>query len=436
METDDDLEDNQRESVRMIVSSGKLLRQIIDDVLDFSKLQSGRFEILIEKTDLQVIIMDVVNSMKNSVVIRNRQVTLSTHIDPFLDRYVQTDSRRLQQVLFNILSNSIKYNKIQGHVDFNVQLLSANQPVPEGQYAPLVTGERVLRLTVKDTGQGIEQCDFENIFRPFTQTKTGWQSTEGGTGLGLSITRKLVERLGGKIAVDSEYGQWSMFYVDFPHSGELVDVPNLKNKLADAAVFYVNDESTENSMHFQTICNSYNVRCIVAKDLLALSKMERPNAKSIFLVIHGSIYNEEVLAGIPGGSQWILFTFGTESSSKTAQGHFLSLNQQFPAGLMVDLAQALRDTDHAPKPKTKKSVRIVPDDMNMSHVRILVAEDNLVNQKVVKRLLNRMGITKVDIAENGQVAVDMDRQSQYDGKEATNVRSICITTSHPRFLSL
>ena len=380
LETDDDLRDAQRESVRMIVSSGKLLRQIIDDVLDFSKLQSGRFEILIEKTDLQEVFMDVVNSMQNSLVIRNRQVSMSSYIDPFLDRYVKTDSRRLQQVLFNLLSNAVKYNKIGGHVDFDVRLLQGSQPVPEGQIPLMITSQRVLRLTVRDTGKGIERSDFENIFRPFTQTKTGWQSTEGGTGLGLSITRKLVERLGGKIGVDSQYGQWSEFTVDFPHTGELVDVEGLKRKLQKTAILYVNDESVKDAEVFKANCDAYGVKCVVANDLPELSKSEIPPADFYFLIIHGNLFKKELLTDIQGSDKWILVTFGTESSDKAAQMNFLSLHQQFPAALFVDLAQALNDTNNAPAPKVKKQVRIAPDEMNMSKIRILVAEDNLVNQ--------------------------------------------------------
>ena len=196
-----DLSPQHRDNVKMIVSSGKLLRHIVDDVLDYSKLESGAMEVDIKEANLEEILIDSVNAMASSAVTKKRDIAIKTFYDANLLPELTTDSRRLQQILYNLLSNACKFSREGGSVEVSAKLVEVDTtPDPEVEMpAWSDNAKTLLRLCVKDYGKGIEKKEFENIFHPFTQTKSGISNTEGGTGLGLSITRKLVQGLGGSI---------------------------------------------------------------------------------------------------------------------------------------------------------------------------------------------------------------------------------------------
>lgn len=121
----------------------------------------------------------VVHLIKTNKVSVAKELQILTLYDPKLPQFVDTDSRRVQQILFNLLGNAIKFSKARQVVEFGVNIFDS----------------RILRFTVKDFGKGIAETDYGKIFEPFRQTGTGLTNTEGGTGLGLAITKKLVRYL-------------------------------------------------------------------------------------------------------------------------------------------------------------------------------------------------------------------------------------------------
>jgi signal transduction histidine kinase len=187
MEDSDDLTPSQRDNVKMIVSSGRLLRHIVDDVLDYSKLESGAMEVDIKQANLQDVLIESVGGIESSAVTKRRNISIKTDFDPRLLPEFETDSRRLQQILYNLLSNAVKFSNENGTVEVEAKLVSGNGYDGDGD-GQKDWIKRILRISVKDFGKGIERAEFENIFHPFTQTKTGISNIEGGTGLGLSVS--------------------------------------------------------------------------------------------------------------------------------------------------------------------------------------------------------------------------------------------------------
>ena len=240
-----DLSPEHRENVKMIVSSGMLLRHIVDDVLDYAKLESSNMEVDVKEADLQHVLADSVTSMVSSPVAEKRKITIETFFDARLLPRTVTDGRRLQQIMYNLLSNAVKFSKEGGTVELSVHLVDVDSESAEKYQLRLDNVKKILRLTVKDFGKGIEEKEVENIFHPFTQTKAGISNTEGGTGLGLSITRKLVQALGGSISVDSKVGEFSEFAVTFPHSAEIADVGDMSNKLRMVTFVLIDSKTTQ-----------------------------------------------------------------------------------------------------------------------------------------------------------------------------------------------
>lgn len=208
------LEPKQAESLRMINTSGELLLQVVNDVLDYSKLEAGKVAVEMEQSSLQDALNAVVRSIETNALEKN--VSVETYFDCTVGEFFITDSRRLQQILYNLLGNAIKFSSEEGVVELRLQ--HSRRPVrPENESTGCIMEafgtEKVLRFVVKDYGKGIEKENFQKIFTPFGQADNSTERIYGGTGLGLAITAKLVRALGGSISVDSEVGEWTEMHV-------------------------------------------------------------------------------------------------------------------------------------------------------------------------------------------------------------------------------
>jgi len=195
----DNLPGDYATALNKIYSSGSSLLGIINDILDMSKIESGKFEITSAEYDVPSFINDAVQL--NVVRIGSKEIEFLLDIDENLPSRLIGDELRLRQILNNLLSNSIKYTE-SGHVK-----LSISHSVAEGK-------EITLRFAVEDTGQGMKAEDQERLFSEYMRFNAEANRSTEGTGLGLNITRKLVEMMGGTIKVQSEYGKGSTFFVE------------------------------------------------------------------------------------------------------------------------------------------------------------------------------------------------------------------------------
>lgn len=167
----------------MIVSSGDLLLTVVNDVLDYSRLESGNVETVIRPSSLQELLNSVVHSIEARGL--SKDLSIRTFYDPALPEFVTTDSRRLQQILFNILGNAVKFSKDGGVVELGVSLCTqTNEEEKKKEDAPEGHKGITLRFTVKDYGSGIKEEDYEKIFKPFLQANAYTERQHGGTGLG------------------------------------------------------------------------------------------------------------------------------------------------------------------------------------------------------------------------------------------------------------
>jgi len=185
----------QAESMQMIATSGELLLTIVNDVLDYSKLESGNIEIVKTRSNLADALSSAIHAMNLKGACKN--VTVRTTYDPLVPEYINTDIRRLSQILYNLIGNALKFSNSDSSVYFSVSVCpaveeaadstsSSNQKyspprVYNNQQLPLLTGS-VLRFFVKDFGRGIRHEDFPKIFRPFRQADHATESLYGGTG--------------------------------------------------------------------------------------------------------------------------------------------------------------------------------------------------------------------------------------------------------------
>jgi CheY-like chemotaxis protein len=194
---DGELTDEQRRSVELIVASGETLLTIINDILDLSKIEAGQLELEDTPMNLHGLMQDTVSLMSHGA--RAKGIAVVLDIGKGVPEFVRGDPTRLRQVLTNLVSNAIKFTTT-GSVTVSVALVE-----PRGEIFRL-------RFSVRDTGIGIGPEALERIFEPFRQGDVSTTRNYGGTGLGLSISRRLVDMMGGALAVESELGAGSQFH--------------------------------------------------------------------------------------------------------------------------------------------------------------------------------------------------------------------------------
>ncbi len=196
--------EKEKEYIQAIYSSGKSLLNLINDILDLSKIEAGRIELYYEDVDLKLLAAEVIKIFKISV--ENKGLELFSEIDLMIPDYVYVDEVRIRQILFNLIGNAVKFTK-DGFVKVTIKMSRINY---EQQTFDL-------NFIIQDTGIGIPQSAFERIFEPFKQQDSKLSRKYGGTGLGLSITKRLVEMMNGRIWIDSEVNVGTKFYVEIPN---------------------------------------------------------------------------------------------------------------------------------------------------------------------------------------------------------------------------
>jgi len=216
---DSELDESQQESLSMIIRSGDVLVNVVNDVLDYSRLESGNIELILEPTNLLGAVEIVIQSVMSRA--NKRQVNIEKNVDPAIPGLVNTDGNRLQQILYNLLCNAVKFSPENQSVEISALLVteeakSTNSNVDNKSPPPSAT--RKIRFSIKDYGPGIEESELESIFQPFKQGGDGSARFREGSslGLGLAITSNLVKSLDGTISATSEVGQWAEFVVILP----------------------------------------------------------------------------------------------------------------------------------------------------------------------------------------------------------------------------
>jgi signal transduction histidine kinase/CheY-like chemotaxis protein len=454
----------QEESVRMIINSGDLLLTVVNDVLDYSKLESGNVDIAIQNSSLQETLNSVVHSIELKA--QSKRITVNTLYGSTVPEMIRTDSRRLQQILYNLLGNAMKFSHEGGVVELSVHLLPVQErvkpvvattpptllstttttapptscPFHRSSTTPTATSDtvsrcpftrssttktatapsrsspkrkHVLRFSVKDYGKGIEKKDFERIFQPFLQANADTERLYGGTGLGLAITAKLVHGLGGTISVDSDGSSWSQFTVEFPFEDAPFDTESVTSVFKGSTVCIIGHE-TEDVKRSRSIFQQLRVNYFTASDLrnvrIAVRKEVEKNNSIVFLV-HEDHYDDEVYTSLRSPSNSVLITFGPKYKVQPPTTHYRSLTQVLPSVLIQSLASHLQRfavTDAIP-PRVGRT-----DGAPMySDLRVMIAEDNVINQKVLLRMLYRLGILNVEIVDNGKKAVDREASEYF-----------------------
>jgi signal transduction histidine kinase/ActR/RegA family two-component response regulator len=386
-----DMEAAEKEKAEIISKSAKALLNIINDILDISKIESGKYEISKTNFDLKEMLEQIVQLY--AVNTKQKNIRFLYTLDESIPNFVFSDETKIKQVLSNILSNAIKFTPENGKVLFNVKLEKLENNVA------------TVRFLVKDEGIGISDENQRTIFEPFSQADGSISRKYGGTGLGLAISLSIVKMLGSEIKLISREKEGSLFYFDLDLVvQDMMNIDSSKLKY-DFAICNIIEDPEDIRNHLINTVKYFGRIHQGDEDIESCEKIDL-----IFCFGDPEFY--EKLKRRKNRFQCPVVYVGNmekinnNNIMKPLVNHFLDV-PIFGSKVFNIIAESKLTEKHIEKIENK----IVHRDTFSA--KVLVAEDNPNNQLLIKIILQKLGLD-VTIVENGQLAVESYEKEEFD----------------------
>ena len=434
---DTTLDGEQKNFVDVIRESGENLLTIINEILDFSKIESGALELEHLEFDLITCVEGVLDVFKAQSAQKN--IDLAYLYDSHVTGTIISDPTRLRQVLINLVGNGLKFTeKGEVVVEIAAERISGDALPPQCEY--LNTLDKLefdatewvrLKFEVRDTGPGIPSERMDRLFRPFSQADSSITRRHGGTGLGLVIAKRIVETMGGSIWIESKPGKGTSFFFNIfaktTKSRQRVNFSNTSTRLKGKHILIVDDTELNRRILCLQAERWEMISHPFAKPQDALNWLQnKPRLDLAVLDLQMPDFDGGTLAGeIHALAAYRKLPLILLSSSMPFKNSELNFMDHFAARLMkpikqADLFDAFTSVLGNIKTTTKSLRMYKPMIVEPSFspplrqtCNILVAEDNVINQKVFLGILRRLGCT-ADLVENGIQAIEAINHQKYD----------------------
>ncbi|MCD6325997.1 PAS domain S-box protein, partial [bacterium] len=413
---DTELTSEQQDYAETVQSSANALLTIINDILDFSKIEAGKLEIESLDFDLRTSLEDMVDII--AIKAHEKNLELTCLIEPDVPALLRGDPGRLRQILMNLLGNAMKFT-LEGEVALFVSLVHEDE-------------KRVMmRFAVRDTGVGIPQDKIDNLFEAFTQVDASTTRKFGGTGLGLNISKQLVEKMGGEIGVKSEEGKGSTFWF----------TASLQKQGPKKAIHEARDEDIRGVRVLGVDDNETNRRVLAGMlGVWGYRHEEVSDGTAAIARLHEAIKendpfriavldmlmpetNGDELGKMIKADPLLKDTILVMMTSLGQRGDAARLEEIGFAGYLTkpvkqaqfyELLTMVLGRETADKPSQDQILtRHAVSENRRRKVRILLAEDNIINQKVALKILDKLGY-RADVVANGLEAVNALETIPYD----------------------
>nr|HEV7955150.1 response regulator [Candidatus Acidoferrales bacterium] len=416
---DTNLEPEQREYLQMVKSSADGLLVVINDILDFSKIEAGKLDLESIPFEVRIALLDTLKTL--AVRAHKKGIELTVDIPATVPENVIGDPTRLRQVLVNLVGNSIKFTE-KGEIKVRVEV--------EKQHAD----SAVLHFTVQDTGIGIAAEKLKTILEPFTQADSSTTRRYGGTGLGLSIAKQLVDLMGGRFWVESVAGIGSTFHftASFGIGEARVQITELSlEKVQGTQVLVVDDNGTNRKILVEMLNNWKMAPAAAVGGQAALAILGDASAAKhpyplILLDAHmpdmdGFAVAEKIRENSElAGATIMMLTSDLAAGDKERcrrLGIAATLVKPIQQSELLDaILSTLAYSGSSISASVPAEIPVEQKNVGVPR-RFLLAEDNLVNQQLAVRLLERQG-HKVIVANNGRKAVDLLIEAGFHGFDA------------------
>jgi signal transduction histidine kinase/CheY-like chemotaxis protein len=409
------LDEKQIQYLLTVRSSSEMLLSIINDILDFSKIDAGKLSLEMIDFDLEYLIGDVFKMTIHKIQGKNIQTYIDISDD--IDRYVKGDPTRLRQILLNLLGNAVKFTQ-QGEIGIVVRrdLIKSTEDHP------------VIQFIVKDTGIGIAKDKMEKIFAPFSQADESTARKYGGTGLGLSIVQSLVKMMHGHVWLESEPGKGSqfIFYVKFD-KGRPITQDNIHplstEQLKNILVFIV-DGNKQSREILSKYCEQLQMKIVKVavneNDALEFFKqngsMQEPPDVVLCDIPMATSLSNEVIRRIKEQKK-IIKMIALSSDVKlgiTKELEGYGFHGFLPKPVTrYELSRVIATVMGDQRRKGSIVTRHMAEELKCKGVKILVAEDVLANQQLLKAYLDMLGCVG-EYVNNGKEAIEKLKKNKYD----------------------
>ncbi|MBS7527505.1 response regulator [Fusibacter paucivorans] len=403
----------QRDYINKINTAANALLRIINDVLDFSKIESGKLDLEHVAFDLDTVVADSINLMVQRA--HEKQLEFLYHLPIGIPRRLSGDSLRLGQILTNLVSNAVKFTQ-QGEIEIDVSEVERREK------------EICLRFEVRDTGIDIPKEKIDKLFDAFTQSDSSTTRQFGGTGLGLTICKQLVEMMGGRIWIESIVGKGSVF--SFTAWFEVQEEDHLQqqlieNEVSDMKVLIVDDNSAAReiiSEYFYAMGFQANSVSTGEDALYLIAASDKANPYDAVFIdwkmpesdgidVVRKINSLENLRHKP--AMVLITAYDMNEMMKQAEGLGVSyfLAKPVNQSTLYDTIVKIGKPHTVSSDEVTKDIRDETPQYPLAGLHVLLAEDNEINQQIAYELLNGQGVA-VAIAGNGDEAIEMFKHAE------------------------
>jgi signal transduction histidine kinase/CheY-like chemotaxis protein len=412
----------QRDFAETVRDSSDSLLTIINDILDYSKVEAGKLELEYHSFSVR----ECIESALDLVAQRSAQkrLDLAYYIDPAVPEFILGDSTRLRQVLVNLLSNAVKFTN-QGEIELRTALQGKTMhPANKGQTV-------VLHISVRDTGIGIPEAQMHRLFQSFSQVDASTTRKYGGTGLGLAISRLLVDLMGGKIWVETRQGIGSTFHFTMKaEAPENIQPLSLETAHLFGKKILIVDDNPTNRKILILQTQAWGVKCTgCASGEDALALLEAGNVFDICILdmqmpgLDGLMTAERIrqMEKRQGMPMIMLTSLGYKENDTRISLFAAFLTKPVKASQLYNTLVTVLSETHPMSIAERRGLEpgAIPSSDFDEHLadklalRILLAEDNATNQKLALLILERLGY-RADVAANGYEVVDAVQRQRYD----------------------
>ena len=385
----------QRDYVETVRTSGESLLTIINDILNISKIQSGKLELEQRPFSLSACLEAAIDVLAPKAA--EKQIALAYELTPAVRDRVIGDETRVRQVAINLLSNAVKFTTT-GEVILTVTARSENGAAPLIQFA------------VRDTGIGIAPEKLERLFQPFVQAGSSTEREYGGTGLGLAISKGLVELMGGRIWAESTHGAGSTFFFTLSLPADETNADERPTASFEGKRIIVAMLNETLSGIIARTLSRWSATCVAPRDTLAVVNELKAGGFDAAVLDPRLAANAAVAEPLALGKTPLLLitAFGTEparTNSASRRSISLPIKPALLKGALTDLLERRApEVVGTTTSKTTAPAKLESTLAERCPLKILVTDDNVINQKVATRLLQQFGYT-ADLACNGSEAL-------------------------------
>ena len=393
--TNRNLDNEAKRYVDIIHKSGETLLNVVNDILDYSKLESGELSLHEVQTNLFSEMEAAVSTF--SSLCKTKQINYYTYIDSEIPISLKCDIQRLKQVINNLISNAVKFTPASGEIRVNIKLNKI-----KNKHANL-------HFSIKDSGIGISDEKIETIFDAFSQADSSISREFGGTGLGLSISNQYIHMMGSKIRVKSKPKKGSEFYFD-------INLPILNSAQS------IQSNASTPQMNIAVLKSDSQMNCAINEIVYTylnswnyhykeITSLDELNKDTQILIVCAKLFEQDSCLKALNSSEklHLIYIEGAEETFNCTHEKFHLIEQPLTGSMLFDKLITLSNTNLNPEYTHQKEKQSAIQ----YHGNILIAEDNETNQMLIGIMLQERGL-KYTIVNNGQEAVEEATRKYYD----------------------